>query len=150
VATSATWVARPYGQDAVVVVAYARRPDGGVDVLVRACLRPGLLLVRDGAAAPLAEARESALLTELVAGIVEVADRGEAGLRARAAAELHEEAGFVVDPRAMTLLGAGTLPSPGAMPEKFYFVAVEVDPQAQLAAPGDGSPMEEGASHLVG
>jgi hypothetical protein len=32
------------------------------------------------------------------------------------------------------------------MVEKFYFVAVEVDPATQQPLPGDGSPMEEGAS----
>ena len=44
------------------------------------------------------------------------------------------------------MLGAGALPSPGAMIEKFYFVAVEVDPATQGALAGDGSPMEEGAT----
>jgi ADP-ribose pyrophosphatase len=31
------------------------------------------------------------------------------------------------------------------MVEKFYYVAVEVDPRRQEALAGDGSPMEEGA-----
>jgi ADP-ribose pyrophosphatase len=66
-------------------------------------------------------------------------------LRARAAAEVHEEAGFAVDPAAVILRGAGMLPSPGCMVEKFYFTAVEVDPASQLPLAGDGSPMEEGA-----
>jgi hypothetical protein len=30
--------------------------------------------------------------------------------------------------------------------EKFYFCAVEVDPATQQALPGDGSPMEDGAT----
>jgi ADP-ribose pyrophosphatase len=85
-------------------------------------------------------------LLELVAGIIEESDRGEDGLRARAAAEVHEEAGFVVEPSAVVLLGAGMLPSPGCLVEKFYFTAVEVDPAAQLPLAGDGSPMEEGAT----
>ena len=84
--------------------------------------------------------------TELVAGIVEEDDRGLAGLVARAAAEVHEEAGFVVEPSAIVVLGAGSLPSPGCMVEKFYFCAVEVDPAAQQSIAGDGSPMEEGAA----
>jgi ADP-ribose pyrophosphatase len=56
-----------------------------------------------------------------------------------------EEAGYRVDPAAVVLLGAGGLPSPGAMAERFFFVAVEVDPATQVALEGDGSPMEEGA-----
>src|SRR5436853_4109850 len=90
--------------------------------------------------------RRRLFLTEAVAGILEVGDRGEAGLRARAVAELAEEAGFVVTPDAIHILGAGTHPSPGAMFEKFYIVAVEVDPSAQQVPEGDGSPMEEAAT----
>jgi ADP-ribose pyrophosphatase len=85
-------------------------------------------------------------LTELVAGIVEEGDHGEAGLRTRAAAEVLEEGGFVVDPETITLLGAGMLPSPGCLVEKYYFAAVEVDPTTQQHLEGDGSPMEEGAT----
>jgi ADP-ribose pyrophosphatase len=138
-------IARPYGQDAVVVAIFARAR-AGVHVLVRQCLRPALVFGRDPSLAPLPEAAPELMLAELVAGIVEATDRGEAGLRARAAAEAHEEAGFVVDPAAIVLLGAGMLPSPGCMVEKFYFTAVEVDPETQTAAAGDGSPMEEGAT----
>jgi ADP-ribose pyrophosphatase len=67
-------------------------------------------------------------------------------LRSRAAHEVHEEAGFRVDPAAIALLGAGMYPSPGSMVEKFYFAAVEVDPAQQEPLAGDGSPMEEGAT----
>jgi ADP-ribose pyrophosphatase len=95
--------------------------------------------------APLPEPPPDMLFTELVAGIVETGDRGEAGLRVRAAHEVAEEAGFDVDPSAVAVLGAGAYPSPGSMIEKFYFVAVEVDPAAQRPLEGDGSPMEEGA-----
>jgi ADP-ribose diphosphatase len=136
-------VARPYGQDAVVVAVFARDP---LRVLVRDGLRPAIALGRDPGIAPLPEAPPAMTLTELVAGIVEVGDRGEAGLRVRAAHEVAEEAGFEVDPSAVLLLGAGMLPSPGSMVEKFYFVAVEVDPATQQPLEGDGSPMEEGAT----
>jgi ADP-ribose pyrophosphatase len=138
-------IARPYGQDAVVVAVYARR-GGDVQILLRDGLRPALVFGRDPAAAPLPEAAPELYLTELVAGIVERDDRGEAGLRLRAAHEVAEEAGFIVVPDAITLLGAGMFPSPGAMVEKFYFAAVEVDPAAQADLAGDGSPMEEGAT----
>lgn len=137
-------IVRPFGQDAVVVAIYART-QRGVEVLVRHCLRPSLALGRDPARAPLPEPRPGLLLTELVAGIVEEADQGEAGLRARAAHEVHEEAGFLVDQDSVVLLGAGMFPSPGCMVEKFYFTAVEVDPATQIELVGDGSPMEEGA-----
>jgi ADP-ribose pyrophosphatase len=137
-------IARPYGQDAVVVAVYARAADG-VQVLVRDGLRPALLAGRDPARAPLPEPAPDMFLTELVAGILEPGDVGEDGLRQRAAHEVEEEAGFVVEPSAIAVLGAGAYPSPGSMVEKFYFTAVEVDPAAQQALVGDGSPMEEGA-----
>lgn len=137
-------IARPYGQDAVVVVIYARTA-GGVHILVRDGLRPALSFGRDPSRAPLPEPAPTLLLTELVAGIVEPDDHGVDGLRRRAAHEVAEEAGFTVEPTAVSLLGAGAYPSPGSMIEKFYFTAVEVDPATQHAPPGDGSPMEEGA-----
>jgi len=137
-------IARPYGQDAVVVAIYARTA-GGVQILVRDGLRPALLAGRDPARAPLPEPAPGMFLTELVAGILEPGDAGAAGLASRAAHEVFEEAGFVVEPSAITVLGAGAYPSPGSMVEKFYFTAVEVDPAVQQALAGDGSPMEEGA-----
>jgi ADP-ribose pyrophosphatase len=136
---------RPYGQDAVVVVVYARDARGRVQILLREGLRPALALGREPERAPLPEPKPGLFLTELVAGILEQGDRGEAGLRARSVAEVREEAGFVVAPEQIALLGAGMLPSPGALVEKFFFTAVEVDPAAQLTLEGDGSPMEEGA-----
>ncbi len=139
------FVVRPYGLDAVVVVVWHRRPDG-VSVLVRDGRRPTLTFGRDPARTPLPDPRPYARLTELVAGILEEGDHGEAGIRTRAAAEVHEEAGFRVDPAAVELLGAGCFPSPGSMAEKFHFTAVEVDPATQEPLGGDGSPMEEGAA----
>ena len=136
---------RPYGQDAVVVAVYAR-DEHGIQVLLRDGLRPPVTLGRSPAAAPLPEDPPGLFLTELVAGIIEATDRGEAGLRARAAAEVLEEAGFVVDPARVMLLGAGMFASPGTLVEKDYFTAVEVDPQTQQPLDGDGSPMEEGAT----
>jgi len=137
-------IARPYGQDAVIVCVFARTARG-IDVLVRDGLRPPLSLGRDASIAPLPEPAAGLFVTELVAGIIEPIDRGESGLRARAAAEVLEEAGFEVDPAAVIILGAGSLPSPGALIEKFYFCAIEVDPATQQSLSGDGSPMEEGA-----
>jgi ADP-ribose pyrophosphatase len=130
---------------------YARTPErspgapAGVQVLVREGLRPAISFGRSPERAPLAEPPPALFLTELVAGIIEPGDRGEAGLRVRASHEIAEEAGFDVDPASIVLLGAGSYPSPGAMVEKFYFVAAEVDPTTQQPLAGDGSPMEEGA-----
>jgi len=138
-------VVRPYGQDAVVVAIFARSADG-VKVLVRSGLRPTIAFGRDSNAAPLPEELPPLFVTELVAGILEVGDRGAEGLARRAAAETLEEAGFVVDPAHVIVLGAGAFASPGSLFEKEYFAAVEVDPSTQLELAGDGSPMEEGAS----
>ncbi|HEY6034685.1 MAG TPA: hypothetical protein VIV58_10510, partial [Kofleriaceae bacterium] len=138
-------VVRPYGQDAVVVAIYARVA-GEVHVLVRAGMRPTVALGRDPSAAPLPEDPPPLFVTELVAGILEVGDRGEAGLARRAAAETLEEAGFVVDPANVIVLGAGAYASPGSLFEKEYFTAIEVDPETQVELEGDGSAMEEGAS----
>jgi ADP-ribose pyrophosphatase len=141
-------VIRPFGQDAVVVAIFARAADVGssVTVLVRSGLRPTIALGRDANAAPLPESLPSLFVTELVAGILEVGDRGPEGLARRAAAETLEEAGFVVDPARVIVLGAGAFASPGSLFEKEYFTAVEVDPATQLSLAGDGSPMEEAAS----
>jgi ADP-ribose pyrophosphatase len=136
------YIVRPYGQDAVVVAIF----DAQRRVLVRECLRPAIYLGRDPQKAPLPESPPGLMLTELVAGIIEEGDQGETGLRERAAAEVAEEAGFIVDPARVVLLGRGLLPSPGSMVEKFHFAAVEVDPATQQPLEGDGSPMEEGAT----
>ncbi len=137
-------IARPYGQDAVVVVVFART-DAGIDVLVRNGLRPPITLGRDPTRAPLPEPPPGLFITELVAGILESGDHGEAGLRERTVHEVREEAGFIIDPAQVILLGRGLLPSPGMLIEKLYFTAVEVDPSTQQSLSGDGSPMEEGA-----
>lgn len=136
---------RPYGQDAVVVVLWHCDAAGVPHVLLRDGLRPPLYFARQPALAPLPEPPASPWSRELPAGIIEMTDHGEAGLRARAVAEVREEAGFEVTPEAVHLLGAGTFAAPGALIEKFYFCAVNVEPQAATALDGDGSPMEEGA-----
>ena len=132
--------------DAVVVVIWHRTPAGAVEVLVRDGLRPTLALGRPAERQVVPDPRPYLYLTELVAGIVETGDQGEEGLRTRAAAEVLEEAGYLVAPSAIQMLGAGSFPSPGAKPEKFFYLSVEIaDPGAQIPPEGDGSPMEEGA-----
>lgn len=139
------YVVRPRGRDAVVVAVYCRR-GGAVEVLIREGIRPALELDRPDDELAVPDGRSYFYLLETVAGIVEREDRGEAGILSRAAIEVHEEAGFKVETGAVRILGAGTFPSPGAFPEKYWLTAVEVDPDAQGDAIGDGSPMEEGTT----
>jgi len=138
------FVERPKGLDAVAVVVFARGA-GGVEVLLREGMRPTIFFGRAPEDLVVPDARRRLFVPEIVAGIIEPDDRGEAGLRRRAAAEVDEEAGFRVDPAAVILLGNGVLLSPGAMSERCFLAAVEVDPSARGPIVGDGSPMEEGA-----
>lgn len=142
------FVVRPKGVDAVVVALYHRPPEGGpVRVLLRSGLRPALALGRPTETLAIADGRTYLQLTEVVAGIIENADRGEDGIRQRAVAEVHEEAGYRVTARDIEFLGAGSFPSPGSMSERYHLVAVHIaDPAAAEPPPGDGSPMEEGAA----
>lgn len=140
------FLVRPKGIDAVVVAVYHRSGDG-VQVLLREGLRPVLANGRDSDTLPIPDARPYLTFTEVVAGIIEAGDRGEEGVRRRAAIEVEEESGFSVSPAEVQMLGAGSFPSPGSMPEKFWLTAVEVPgPHLQRHAAGDGSPMEEGST----
>lgn len=137
---------RPLGLDAVVVAIFTRAR-GTVEVLVRDALRPALILGRSGTSPiALADARDRLRFPELVAGIIEAEDRGEDGVRRRAALEVAEEAGYQVRAADVLLLGAGTFPVPGMIAERWWLTAVEVaTPDHQPPPEGDGSPMEEGA-----
>lgn len=140
------FVVRPKGPDAVVVVLWRRVAEGTVEVLLRTGLRPALWFGRDPATLPVADAERTMWMTEIVAGILEDGDRGEEGVRRRAAIEAWEEAGVRVDPADIELLGAPTFPTPGSMPEQYWLVSAELAAAAeQHAAEGDGSPMEHGA-----
>ncbi|HUM09706.1 MAG TPA: NUDIX hydrolase [Myxococcaceae bacterium] len=130
--------------DAVAVLIWRRGP-GGVEVLTRKTLRPAALF-RAGMALPLPDPRSYLLLEELVAGVLEPADRGEAGLRHRAAEETLEEAGYRVRPEEVTLLGGSFFLAPGILSEKIHPTAVEVTGREQGTPHGDGSPLEEGAA----
>jgi ADP-ribose pyrophosphatase len=139
------FLVRPYGVDAVVVALYHRAADG-VRVLLRDGLRPPLALGRVPEHLPVPDRRPYLLFTELVAGIIEREDVGIEGVKRRAAEEALEEAGVRVDPESVMLLG-DVFPSPGAMAEKFWLTAAEVeDPDDHQPLHGDGSPMEEGGS----
>lgn len=140
------FVERPKGLDAVVVFLYRER-EGSLEVLLRRGLRPVLALGRSAERTPIRDRAPYHSFTETVAGIIEREDVGEAGVRKRAAIEVAEEAGYDVAADDVEMLGAGTFPSPGSMPEKFWLTAVSVEVGAvQRPPPGDGSPMEEEAS----
>lgn len=139
------FVERPKGVDAVVLVLW-RRGAAGVEVLLRSGLRPAVLLGRPAERVPLPDSRTHGFITELVAGIIEEGEVGEAAIRKRASEEAWEEAGFRLLPETLELLGPGMFPSPGMTAEKFWFAAAEVPADAVGHPPaGDGSPMEEDA-----
>jgi len=130
--------------DAVAVLIW-RRGSAGPEVLTRKTLRPAAHF-RAGLPLPLPDPRPYLLLEELVAGVLEPHDRGEAGLRRRAAEETLEEAGFRVSPDDVQLLGGSFFLAPGILSEKIHPTAVEVTGLAQETPQGDGSPLEEGAT----
>lgn len=136
---------RPVFPDAVVVLAYepqSRR------VLLRRGRRPAVVLGRCGR--PLrGGAALSVWQLEAVAGVLEPGDAGQQGVRARAAAELLEEAGLAVDPGSISRLGPPMFDTPGLRGEQLLFCAVEADLDALRQPAGDGSPMEEGGSAVV-
>ena len=130
--------------DAVAVLIW-RRTARGPEVLTRKTLRPAAHF-RSTLPLPLPDPRPYLLLEELVAGVLEPEDRGEAGLRRRAAEETREEAGFRVSPDEVELLGGSFFLAPGILSEKIHPTTVEVTGRAQEAPEGDGSPLEEGAT----
>jgi ADP-ribose pyrophosphatase len=83
---------------------------------------------------------------EIVAGLMEVTDKGEEGIRARAAAEVKEEAGIEVDPAQVRLLGGPFFLAPGILSEKVHLCAVDATGLEQGRPAGDGSPLEEGGA----
>src|SRR5260221_4931677 len=93
---SAEWlydfVERTRGIDAVVLVLWRRAGDGRVEILLRDGLRPALLWGRPEGRIPIADRRGYFLFTEVVAGIIEEGEVGEAAIRRRAADEAWEEA----------------------------------------------------------
>lgn len=137
-------VSRP-DPDAVVAVLY-RRAGAKVEVFLKEGVRPPVYLrrakqmVRPDPDAPVA-------LVEVVAGVLESGDAGDAGLARRAAAEAREEAGVDLPEGAFRTLGEGSFATPGTSDEKVFFCEAEVPAGAVLSKGplgGDGSAMEEG------
>jgi ADP-ribose pyrophosphatase len=135
--------------DAVALAIWART-GRGVEVLTRHQLRPAAFF-RRGKTAALPEPAYL-LVEEIVAGVLEPGELGEAALRTRAVEEAREEAGLAIAPEAVRRLGGAFFPLPGIVSEKIHVLEAEVvrgpGPDV-LDAPheGDGSPLEEG-SHL--
>jgi len=135
-------VDRPF-LDAVAVLVYRRRGDQ-VEVLTRQNLRPAAYF-RRGKETTLPDPQHHLRVEEIVAGLLEPSDKGEQGLRQRAALEVEEEAGIKVDASEIQLLGSPFFAVPGVLSEKIYLTAVDATGKAQAAATGDGSPLEEGS-----
>ncbi|WP_375766344.1 NUDIX hydrolase [Archangium gephyra] len=131
--------------DAVSVLVY-RRGASGLEVLTRMNLRPAAYF-RRGKDMTVPDGASYLRVEEIVAGLLEPEDKGEQGLRHRAAEEVLEEAGFEVKPEEVQLLGAGFFVAPGILSEKIFPAAVDVTGKEQGTPKGDGSPLEEG-SHL--
>jgi len=128
--------------DAVAIVLVSRE-DWSLRVCLRSATRPPLLLRRD-ARLPL-PADDALSLWEVPAGLVEVGEHGEAGLRECASRETLEETGLTVAPDAFTRLGPPLFLSPGVLAEQVHFLVAEVDPALAAAPTEDGSPVEERA-----
>lgn len=135
-------VDRPF-LDAVAVLVYRRRDDQ-IEVLTRQNLRPAAYF-RRGKETTLPDPQHHLQVEEIVAGLLEPSDKGEAGLRRRAAIEVEEEAGIKVEPSEIQVLGSPFFAAPGILSEKIYITAVDVTGKTQTTAVGDGSPLEEGS-----
>ena len=130
--------------DAVAVLLHRAAAGGGRELLLRTNLRPAAWFRREKRPV-VPDGREFLQVEEIVAGLLEETDAGEAGLRHRAAEEAWEEAGYRVDPQRMLLLGAPFFVAPGILSERIHLAAADVTGLGQAPLRGDGSPLEEGA-----
>ncbi len=128
--------------DAVAVLVY-RRTGSGLEVLTRKNLRPAAYF-RKGKEMVVPDPASYLLVEELVAGVMELEDKGEEGVRRRAVEEVREEAGYEVTPEEIQLLGGGFFVAPGIISEKVFPTAVDVTGKQAHPPEGDGSPLEEG------
>lgn len=128
--------------DAVAVLVY-RRGAQGLEVLTRMNLRPAAYF-RQGKDMTVPDPGVYLRVEEIVAGLLELEDKGEAGLKFRAAEEVREEAGYHVKPEEVQLLGGAFFVAPGILSEKVFPAAVDVTGKEPGPPEGDGSPLEEG------
>jgi ADP-ribose pyrophosphatase len=129
--------------DAVSVLVWRRGDGGALEVLVRENLRPAAYFRKDRSQ-PLPDPVRYLHTREIVAGLLENADTGEAGLLHRAAEEVREEAGYRVRPEDVRPLGGPFFVAPGILSEKIFPTEVEVTGLEAQPPHGDGSPLEEG------
>ena len=129
--------------DAVAVLIYRRGALGALEVLTRKNLRPAAYF-RRGKEMVVPDPVSYLLVEELVAGVMELEDKGEAGVRRRAVEEVREEAGYEVAPEEIRMLGGGFFVAPGIISEKVFPTAVDVTGKQARPPQGDGSPLEEG------
>ena len=129
--------------DAVAVVIYRRR-GAQIEVLTTQNLRPAAYF-RMEKQPVIPDSQSHLRVEEIVAGVLEESDRGNEGLRRRAALEVGEEAGIQVSPEEIQLLGSPFFIAPGIISEKVFLAAVEVSGKEQGEPTGDGSPLEEGS-----
>lgn len=128
--------------DAVAVLVWRRGP-AGLEFLTRQNLRPAAFFRRDKVPT-VPDGRSHLFCEEIVAGLLENEDRGEEGVRQRAAQEVFEEAGYRVEPSRVTSLGPPFFVAPGILSEKIFLTATEVTGLEATTPAGDGSPLEEG------
>ncbi|MDQ3266789.1 MAG: NUDIX hydrolase [Myxococcota bacterium] len=129
--------------DAVAVVLY-RKSGEALEVLTRMNLRPAAYFRKDKTP-NLPDGQVHLRVEEIVAGVLEPGDQGEAGLRHRAAEEAREEAGYPVTADQVRLLGGPIFMLPGTVSEKIFLAAVDVTGLVPKIPEGDGSPLEEGS-----
>jgi len=128
--------------DAVAIVLY-RETEAGPELLLRSQLRPPLAF-RTHYEVPVPALGTGAVQWEIPAGLIELGERGEDGLFARASAEALEEVGYVLAPTRFSMLGAATSLSPGMIAEKLHFVCARIASDDSLQPPeGDGHAVEE-------
>jgi ADP-ribose pyrophosphatase len=125
--------------DAAIIVAYYE-VDGEPRIALRSCVRPPIAF----RAARFADAPAATLsnLWELPAGLIDELGEPFAAARACAVRELREETGLLAAAEDFHFLGSATLPLPGVIAERQFFLSVRVDPKTQGVAEEDGSPLE--------
>jgi ADP-ribose pyrophosphatase len=125
--------------DAAVIVPYFEC-EAEAWVLLRSCVRPPISF--RAAKFEDAPSPELANLWELPAGLIDETGEVFAAARACAARELAEETGHLAHAADFVFLGGPTLPLPGVIAERQFFLAVRVDPALKNTPSEDGSPLE--------
>ncbi|HTV18179.1 MAG TPA: NUDIX domain-containing protein [Polyangiaceae bacterium] len=125
--------------DAVIIAAHFER-HGSPWVYLRSALRPPLAF-RDPSRSPVPEAGTGGLW-ELPAGLIEPGEQNASGVFEAARRELEEELGFAIPVSRFRALGASTVPAPGFIAERHFFVSVAVEPDERREPSLDGSALE--------